>query len=86
MVFGVTKETRWNVCFGKNQTQSLVKIELDPPKTGSILPKSIKICDNLLQKFWVYFRPTETPISAETEISLKPPILANADTDISVSH
>ena len=42
MVFGVTKETRWNVCFGKNQTQSLVEIELDPPKTGSILPKSIE--------------------------------------------
>ncbi len=30
MVFGVTKETRWNVCFGKNQTQSLVEIEFDP--------------------------------------------------------
>ena len=49
MVFGVTKETRWNVCFDKNQNQSLVEFELDPPKTGSILPKSIKICDNLLQ-------------------------------------
>ena len=33
----------------KNRTQSLVEIELDPKKTGSILPKSIKICDNFLQ-------------------------------------
>ena len=49
MVFGVTKETRWNERFGKNQTQSLVEIEFDAPKTGTILPKSIKICDNLLQ-------------------------------------
>ena len=43
-----TKETRLSVCFGKNQTQSLVEIELDATKTGSILPKSIKICDNLV--------------------------------------
>ena len=35
----------------KTKNQSLVEIELDPPKTGSILPKCIKICDNLLQQF-----------------------------------
>ena len=49
MVFGVTKETRWNVWFGQNENQILVEIELDPLKTGSIFPQSIKICDNLLQ-------------------------------------
>ena len=39
MVFGVSKETRWKVRFGKNRTQNLVEIEFDPPKTGSIFPQ-----------------------------------------------
>ena len=34
----------------------------------------------------VYFRPTETPISALNEISLKPPISADSETGISVYH
>ena len=34
----------------------------------------------------VYFRPTETPISAETEISPKPPISDNTENEISVYH
>ena len=49
MFFDVTKETRKNMRFGQNQTQSLVEIEFDPPKTGSILPISTQIDDNLLQ-------------------------------------
>ena len=47
--------------------------------------KLVQFCQNPLN-IWqfvavisVYFRPAETPISAETEISPKPTILANAE-------
>ena len=37
--------------FGEKQTQSLVEIEFDPPKTGPTLPKSTKKFNNLSQQF-----------------------------------
>ncbi len=66
--------------FAKNQTPSLVEIELSLSKTGLILPKSIEICDNLLQKFRFTFgqpKPLFCP---------KPKFHRSPETDISVHH
>ena len=60
MVFGVTKETRWNVRFGENQIQNLFEIEFDPPKNWFIFVK-IQTSDwQLVAVISVYFRPTQT--------------------------
>ena len=56
----------------QTETQSLVEIELDPPKTGSILPKSDLTCDKLLQKFRFTFGPPKPLFRPKTEISPKP--------------
>ena len=49
MDFCLINKTHGNVCFDKNQTQTLVEIKVDPPKTGSVLATSKKIGDT---SFW----------------------------------
>ena len=86
MDFVETKETRWNICFGKKPN----------PESGRNWVGSTKNWFNFAQihsNVWqlvtvisVYFQPTETPLSTQTELSPKPPMSTNTETEISVYH